>query len=161
MKREPLLVVNVSVDPGLGLGKGLAVPDRLLAELLDFCYRHRRKKPAVLDLMVAGDIVMTRLNRRHLSHDGPTDVLAFADGEDEDSRLRLGDIAIGGAVAEREAAARDIPFEHELAFYALHGLLHLLGMDDESDADRAAMHKIQWESMRGFGLPVSDALRQW
>lgn len=153
---DPLLRVAVAADPAF---TGPAVPEGLLQGLLDLCYRTRRKKPAAVDLLVADDGTMERLNRRHLGHDGATDVLAFADGETEDGRLRLGDIAVGGEVALREASERGIPFEHELAFYALHGLLHLLGMEDDLDSDRAEMHRMQIGVMREYGLPVDDALR--
>lgn len=148
---EPLLMVGVSSSPGYN---GPAAPEELLRGVLDLCYRTRRKKPASMDLLVADDATITRLNRRHLGHAGPTDVLAFADGETEDGRLRLGDVAVGGQVAERESASRSIPFEHELAFYALHGLLHLLGMDDANDKDRAEMHRLQLDAMRTYGLPI-------
>jgi probable rRNA maturation factor len=147
----PLLAVTVNA--ALSPEK---VPEQLLADVLDFCYRSKRKKPAKLDLLVAGDAEMAKLNRRHLGKNTPTDVLAFEDGEMEDGVLRLGDVAIGLDVAEREAAARDIAPEHELAFYALHGLLHLLGMDDADDADRSAMHRAQARAMREFGLPVGE-----
>lgn len=155
---EPLLVVTVNVDGAFARPEGVEFPDGLLREVLDFCYRSRRKKPAIMDLLIADDVVMTRLNRRHLGHDGPTDVLAFADGEMEEGRLRLGDVAVGASVALREAESRKIPFEQELVFYALHGLLHLLGMEDGSDAERAGMHRIQARAMKDFGMAIADGL---
>ncbi len=147
----PLLEVSVNA-----CGREDRVPARLLAEILDFCYRARRKKPARLDILVAGDAEMTRLNRRHLGHDGTTDVLSFADGEAEEGVVRLGDIAVGFEVAEREAGARGHSPDHELAFYALHGLLHLLGMDDATEAERRRMHGAQARIMRDFGLAWAD-----
>lgn len=130
------------------------IPEAMLVDILDFAYRARRAKPAWLDLLVADDGEMNRLNLRHLGKDTPTDVLAFDDGEDEDGRIRLGDVAIGAETAFREAGERGVPFEHELAFYALHGLLHLLGMDDGGDDERAEMHRVQAEIMREYGLEL-------
>ncbi len=154
MSDRPLLLETAVID-------GSAAPrvdfDRLRA-LLDFCYRSRRKKPARLDLLIANDAEMARLNRRHLGKDNPTDVLAFDDGEMEDGRVRLGDIAIGVETAARVAAERGGNFEQELAFYALHGLLHLLGMRDDDDADRARMLAEQARAMRGFGWAVDDGI---
>lgn len=143
---EPLLetTINVAVADA-------DIPD-YLAGLLDSAYRARRKKPATLDLLIAGDAEMARLNRRHLGKDHPTDVLAFDDGEEEEGRVRLGDVAIGADTARRVAGERDADFGHELAFYALHGLLHLLGMRDDTDGDRAAMHRAQAKAMRDFGI---------
>lgn len=151
----PLLDVTVTIDNGFSEEE---IPVAMLRDVLDFCYRSRRKKPAAMDLLVADDAVMIRLNRRHLGHDGPTDVLAFADGEEEEGRLRLGDVAVGGRVALRESGVRAVPFEQELTFYALHGLLHLLGMDDDSDADRAEMHRIQVRAMKDSGMAIAEGL---
>lgn len=148
---EPLLTVSVNAA-----AHPEKVPEQLLRDVLDFCYRSKRKKPASLDLLIAGDEEMAKLNRRHLGKNATTDVLAFEDGEIEDGAVRLGDVAIGVEVAEREAAKRGIALDHELAFYALHGLLHLLGMDDETDAERNRMHKAQAKAMRDFGLPVGE-----
>ncbi|MCL2001219.1 MAG: rRNA maturation RNase YbeY [Planctomycetes bacterium] len=129
-----------------------------LRDLLDFCYRSRRKKIAALDLLVADDAEMTKLNRCYLKQDNPTDVLAFDDGEMEDGHIRLGDIAINIEIAKRTAAKRGGDFEPELAFYALHGLLHLLGMRDDDDSGRTEMLAEQVRIMREFGWEVGDDL---
>lgn len=130
-----------------------------LAGLLDFAYRRKRRKPASLDLLLADDSEMARLNRLYLGIDDSTDVLAFADGEtDAQGRLRLGDVAIGAQTARRIAGERGVPFADELSFYALHGLLHLLGRVDEDGDDRKAMLGEQLAIMRAYGLDVSDKL---
>lgn len=138
---------------------GHDVPADLLAGLLDSAYRRRRKKAAVLDLLIAGDTEMAKLNRRHLGRDNPTDVLAFEDGEEEDGRVRLGDVAVGAETAARVAAERGVAFDHELAFYALHGLFHLLGMRDDSDDERARMLAEQAKAMRDFGLDPGEGIQ--
>ncbi len=153
MSTEPLLEVTVNNQ-----ARSIAIDEDTLARALDFAYRSKRKKPACLDLLIAGDAEMTRLNRRHLNKDKPTDVLAFDDGEDENGVVRLGDIAIGFETAQRESAERNVPFATELIFYALHGLFHLLGMRDDSDADRVKMHQAQAKAMRDFGLDISETL---
>jgi metalloprotein, YbeY/UPF0054 family len=149
MADEPLLEISVNVSRAAA---GREVPAELLAGLLDFAYRGKRKKPAVLDLLIAGDAEMATMNHRHLGKNSPTDVLAFDDGEMEGARLRLGDVAISADIAAREAEERGIAYEHELAFYALHGLFHLLGMRDDDDDERAAMHRAQAAAMHDFGL---------
>ncbi|MCC8165932.1 MAG: rRNA maturation RNase YbeY [Planctomycetes bacterium] len=156
MTDGPLLVTTVVPAPGLAADD---VPESLLIDLLDRGYRSKRKKPAALDLLVTSDVDIARLNRRHLGRDEATDVLAFVDGEMEDGRIRLGDIAISADTARRVAAERGIHYEHELAFYALHGLLHLLGMDDEDDKDRAEMQRLQAKIMKEHGIAIADALR--
>lgn len=150
---EPLLGVNI-----LNSSSARDIDVALLAGLLDHAYAARRKKPACLDLAVMDDAEIARLNRRHLGRDEATDVLSFDDGEDEGGRLRLGDVAISAETARREAAERSVEFNRELAFYALHGLFHLLGMRDDDDKDRAEMLAAQARAMREYGLGAGDEL---
>jgi probable rRNA maturation factor len=73
---------------------------------------------------------MRSLNRRYRRNDRPTDVLAFpaeADG-------LLGDIVISLPYASRQAKRRGEPASREIDRLLLHGLLHLLGYDHETDA---------------------------
>jgi probable rRNA maturation factor len=131
----------------------------LLAGLLDFAYRREAGRPASLDLLLAGDSEMAGLNRRHLGVDSPTDVIAFEDGEEDgEGRLRLGDIAVGLETARRTAAQRGGDPGLEAAFYALHGLLHLLGRRDGGAAERAAMLGEQARLMREYGIEAAAEL---
>ena len=85
-------------------------------------------------------------NERYLGREGPTDVLSFPVEEHEPGRppkapgggapLPLGDLFICPAVVRRNAEARGIAFDDELALVVTHGLLHLLGWDHDEDADR-------------------------
>ena len=75
-----------------------------------------------------------QLNRDYRGIDEPTDVLSFPDGErDEDGCTYLGEVFIAPAVAWANAREDGTPFGRELAELHLHGLLHLLGHDHESD----------------------------
>ncbi len=152
---DPLLLVNLLVSPMVDES---SVPADLIRGCLAVAYAGKRKKPAVMDLLVTGDPEIIKLNRRHLGKDEATDVLAFDDGEMEDDRLRLGDVAVSADTARREAAWLGVPFEQELLFYALHGLLHLLGMRDDLLADRAKMHALQAKAMRDFGIEPAPGL---
>ncbi len=50
----------------------------------------------------------------------------------------LGDVVISAERAAEDACAADIPFEHELVFLLLHGVLHLLGYDHERGTEAQA-----------------------
>ena len=67
-------------------------------------------------------------------------------------------MAIGVEIARRAPGERGVPFADEVSFYALHGLLHLLGRMDEEEGDRQAMLREQLAIMRAYGLEVSDKL---
>ncbi len=90
--------------------------------------------PAADSLAVrfTGERAMRSLNRRFRGHDRSTDVLSFPGGDTEEG-LHLGDIAISVPTARRQAAARGEEVGRELKRLLLHGLLHCLGYDHESD----------------------------
>ena len=79
---------------------------------------------------------MRELNREHRGKDEPTDVLSFPIDEDDEldgvTRL-LGDVVICVPVAERQAAEQGVEPGDELVDLLVHGVLHLLGYDHETD----------------------------
>ena len=83
-------------------------------------------------LRFAGDRTLRRLNREFRGIDRPTDVLSFP-GEAGPEGRHLGDVVISVAAARRQAGELGHPVERELRILALHGLLHCLGHDHESD----------------------------
>jgi probable rRNA maturation factor len=74
------------------------------------------------------------LNRQFRGKDYATDVLSFPSEE----RGFLGDIVIAAGVAARQAREAGHPLPTELKVLSLHGLLHLLGYDHETDDGRMA-----------------------
>jgi probable rRNA maturation factor len=104
-----------------------------------------------LSLAVVDEEEMTELNRRFLGREEPTDVLSFP-MQDEDESDMFGEIVVCADVAAREAQARKTPYDTELALYALHGLLHLLGYDDGTPAQRKRMRRREREILAAFGL---------
>lgn len=79
-----------------------------------------------------GDRAMQTLNREWRGQDRPTDVLSFA-GEITPEGRHLGDVVISVPTARRQAAAAGHSLEHELRRLLLHGVLHCLGHDHETD----------------------------
>lgn len=80
---------------------------------------------------------MRELNRKFRGVDESTDVLTFPAGDFPGAPL--GDIAIAVPYAERQAKARGVSLSQELGYLAIHGALHLVGFDDESEEERARM----------------------
>ncbi len=83
-----------------------------------------------LALVLAGDGLLRRLNRDYRGKDDPTDVLSFPG---EGGEAGLGDIVISVAKAERNARGFGRTLAQELDVLALHGFLHVLGYDHETD----------------------------
>jgi probable rRNA maturation factor len=81
-------------------------------------------------LVFAGDAFLRQLNRDYRFKDKPTDVLSFP-GQDKD--MGLGDIVISVETAHGNAARAGRSLDRELEVLALHGFLHVLGYDHETD----------------------------
>ena len=113
-----------------------------------------------VSLLLAGDEDVPRaLNLTYRGIDVATDVLSFPTdkawrGNDRD---HLGDIAISVPYAQRQSRARGVELETELGYLAIHGALHLIGFDDETDADRAAMFEAMNRAGCAAGLPPDAA----
>ena len=92
------------------------------------------------------------LNKRYLDHDEPTDVLSFPLSEPNAKKL-AGELVIGVEVAQAQAMERGHDVQQELALYVIHGLLHLCGHDDATEADAAAMRERERYYLTELGLP--------
>lgn len=93
-----------------------------------------------LAIRVVGDQEISRLHLEYFDDGSPTDVITFPGGDDftEESGY-LGDIAISFDTAKSQADDSNHSVEREIAFLALHGLLHILGQEDTTAEQRAAM----------------------
>lgn len=89
-------------------------------------------------------------NVRFLGHDTYTDIITF---DYVEGNLISGDIMISVDRVVENARTMAIPFERELHRVIIHGVLHLLGFKDKTDADAAVMRQNEDES-----LAVLDAL---
>jgi probable rRNA maturation factor len=93
-------------------------------------------------LLVTDDGRIRALNRDYRGCDAATDVLSFPDGDELPSGYRfLGEIVISLETARRQAETAVIEERRELEELALHGTLHLLGYDH--DSDRGEMNRLE------------------
>lgn len=92
------------------------------------------------------------LNKRYLDHDEPTDVLSFPLSE-PGARKLAGELVIGAEVAREQAGERGHDVQAELALYVIHGLLHLCGLDDRTEAGARQMREKERQYLRAAGLP--------
>jgi probable rRNA maturation factor len=100
-----------------------------------------------VSVVFVGARTMRALNRRYRRKDYPTDVLSFSYGTIEsDQASFLGEIVIAPDIAVRNAARWGINPEKELRKLLVHGILHLLGYDHETD--RGRMNRMQKKLVR-------------
>ena len=114
-----------------------------------------------MTVCLVSEAAMARLNSRFRKKKGPTDVLSFPTVARKPLRLRrkvtpvktvdyMGDIAISPATARRYAKRHNRKVATELRVLILHGVLHLLGFDHESD--HGEMDRIEHKLRKRFGL---------
>ena len=94
-------------------------------------------------MLLTDDTRITELNRDYRGFDFPTDVLAFSQLDGEDSDLLnsdiLGDVVISLETAERQARESYHSLENEVMLLTVHGVLHLLGYDHQTENDAIKM----------------------
>jgi probable rRNA maturation factor len=95
---------------------------------------------------------MHELNRRHLEHDYPTDVLSFL--LERDGNALEGEVIASADEAILNAPRYGWPPESELTLYVIHGALHLCGYDDLEESLAQAMHARQDYWMESLGHAV-------
>jgi len=107
--------------------------------LADFLRKARRKVglKGEVDVMIASDKTLRQLNRDFRGKDKATDVLSFPAPPDFPGN-RAGDLAISFETAARQADAFEHKISDEIRILILHGLLHLAGMDHETDQGEMA-----------------------
>jgi probable rRNA maturation factor len=132
-------------------------------KLEDFVGRARRALKLRADsfsICFVTDAEMARWNSAYRGKNRPTDVLSFPTGEIPGRRKQrkpksppgtyLGDIAIAPAVALRNSRKFGRTLDNELRILMLHGMLHLMGYDHETDAGQ--MDRREQRLRRALGL---------
>ncbi len=105
----------------------------------------RVRRDAVLSLSLVSEREMSEFNRRYLGREGPTDVLAFPMQEENARGYLLGDVVICPEYILENKNRYDVNEGKEFELVAIHGVLHLLGYEDERDEDALVMERRQRE----------------
>jgi probable rRNA maturation factor len=128
------------------------------------------KTETEVSLLFVDENAMARLNEQFLGKSGPTDVLSFpiedepaptgrspdlggtgpGSSAEQGALMLLGDVVICPAVASRNAVEHGVPLDDEIALLVVHGLLHLLGMDHEDDAEATRMEALEQQLLSRF-----------
>ncbi|MGN6310448.1 MAG: rRNA maturation RNase YbeY [Xanthobacteraceae bacterium] len=114
---------------------------------------------AELAVMLTDDAGIRTLNRNWRNIDKPTNVLSFPALRPEGTRRpddpppMLGDIAIAYETTRREADDEGKPFDHHLSHLAVHGFLHLIGYDHETDDEAEEMEDLERRILAQLGIP--------
>lgn len=118
---------------------------------------------AVLSISIVDNATIHQLNREHLQHDYPTDVISFSLELLLPETGKAGSLRAEGAVIEGEiVASAEMALEmasegqwtpaSELKLYLIHGMLHLCGYDDLTANEQSIMRTREREIMNQLGL---------
>ena len=111
---------------------------------------------ACVDIVVVDSNEMAGHNRRFLGHRGTTDVISFDLTDEPSSHGRRGfsaQLIVCAGVAKAQAPHHGLSPTRELLMYVIHGLLHVIGYDDQNIRAAAKMHARQDELLREFFSP--------
>jgi len=140
---------------------------RLIEKAVRLCVKKEGfPYPCEASVTLTDNEYIKELNLEHRGIDKATDVLSFpiieyvngepqiqpGDADPDSGRIFLGDIIISVEKAFEQAGSFGHSVERELAFLAVHGALHLLGYDHETEADEKRMFSLQEDILNEMGL---------
>jgi len=109
-----------------------------------------------VSVLLTDDETGRALNKRHRGQDRPTNVLSFPIGDAisvVDRPAMLGDVVLACGVVAREAEVQGKPVAAHFRHLVVHGVLHLLGHDHESDRDAESMESLEVEILENLSVP--------
>lgn len=132
-----------------------------LRHLVQTLFTHERSRPEAdrpagarlpgaepeLSVVFCDDAFMQALNLQYRGQDKPTDVLSFTQDGIPGGPEVLGDVVISLDTARRQAREQRHSLAREVEWLLCHGVLHLLGYDDETEEGLEQMRRYQHETL--------------
>lgn len=147
----------------------LEVDEECLRDVVRLMLSEEQVVKARISLALVDNSTIRELNARHLRHDHETDVLSFLlECSPRDSQHKLrgfgkridGEVIVSTEKAVESAGAFGWSPLEEAMLYTVHGVLHLLGYDDTTDAERRIMRGRERAILKHWGLvPVYDEMQ--
>ena len=112
-------------------------------------------------LLLTDDAALRAMNQQFRGRDEATNVLSFPSAAMSPKTTDfLGDVAIGREICEREAAQKGVSLRDHVAHLTIHGILHLLGYDHQTDSEASLMEARETEILArlGIGDPYASAV---
>ncbi|RUW62820.1 rRNA maturation RNase YbeY [Mesorhizobium sp. M7A.F.Ca.US.008.03.1.1] len=152
---------TVPVDIDISIEAGNWPDEASLTRLVDravkaACAETGVKGRSELSLVFTDDAHIQVLNAGWRDKDKPTNVLsfpAFPFAQGGPLPPMLGDIVLAAETVAHEAALEDKPVENHITHLVIHGLLHLLGYDHETDTEAEAMEAVERAALARLAIP--------
>ena len=149
-------VSGMPIDIVCTLNPAPAIPDTArLAEFVSAVERHtgRNVGHAEICVKICDAAESEDLNSRYRQKSYATNVLSFPAELSIPGSSFLGDLCICWSVVEEEARTQGKSVDHHFAHLFVHGILHLLSFDHESDEEAEVMEDLERNILRDFGIP--------
>ncbi len=151
-ERLTVVVVNEAGD-----WSAFAASERVIEEAAAALADHsscRHTQGAEATVVLGDDALVRALNKTYRGKDKPTNVLSFPFQVPPGGARNgiLGDVVLAVETVACEAAERGIPPAHHLQHLVIHGLLHLLGFEHETDFDAENMEQLETEILATLGV---------
>ena len=108
-----------------------------------------------VSMLFTDDQSITTINRDHRGQNKPTNVLSFPQHQPDAGRFGpyLGDLVFASETIFQEAALEEKPLNHHLQHLMVHGFLHLVGYDHESDIEAEEMEALEVKILDRLQIP--------
>jgi probable rRNA maturation factor len=113
---------------------------RNLVKVIKNIIAEGNRLPGDISFIITGDSEIKNINNEFLGHDFNTDVITFDYNKGD---IVAGEIYISKDTVKDNAADYNVSLQEELKRVIIHGVLHLMGMDDSSEEERNAMHEVE------------------
>ena len=135
----------------------------LVARAVDACAGEAGAKwpGREISVLLCDDAEIRTLNRQWRGFDKATNVLSFPTPGPAHAHVPLGDIAIAFETVDREARADGKTIEDHVMHLVIHGVLHLLGYDHESDGDAEDMEEKERRILKSLGIADPYAVNEY
>jgi len=117
-------------------------------------------KNFTINLVLSDDETVHQLNKKFRGIDSPTNVLSFANIDDDffdetlvkENDVELGDVIVAYETMKKQAEEIDVPLKDHFCHLWVHGILHILGFDHIQDDERAIMEAKEIEILKKLGI---------
>lgn len=161
--------MSLKVEPRSAPSAGLAIDvlvqsplwdaqpaaERTIRQAIEAAATQLGAKPGEVSAVLTDDGAIRALNRQWRKIDKATNVLSFRAGKSAaaSSPAMLGDIIVAYETVARECAEEGRVFLHHLAHLGVHGFLHLIGYDHQTDAEADSMERLESAILAKLGMP--------
>lgn len=130
----------------------IPVDEKVLESLLQEIETGQDASFATVELVYVDEKGIVDINKEHLGRDYVTDIISFRYDDSEDLKAIEGTLYCCAPRISEQSRELETPESQEFYRIFIHGLLHLTGLNDQTDEDKAAMTRLENQYLEHFSL---------